>query len=414
MSTVAKKIVTSLMSKAGIKVGGNNPWDIRVNDDRFYSRCLKGSVGLGESYMDGDWDVERIDELFTRIIRGGLPSSRLARVGRSWLDLKSKLVNLQSRKGSLAIAETHYDLDHRLYQKFLGPYNQYTCCFFNEAATLEEAEVEKLEMICNKLDIQPDDRVLDIGCGWGGFSKYAAETRGCHVTGVSISTEQIAYAREFTAGLRVDIVEADYRDLPDLYPAGHFDKVLICGMIEHVGYKNYRGIMKVIHKVIKDQGYFLLHTIGNSQNTTVADPWLEKYIFRNSMLPSIGQLADAFEGIFVMQAWENYGHYYAPTLAAWYENFDRNWPDIEKIDAPRPFDERFRRMFDYYLLSCKAGFETEFINLWQIVLTKKGLGTGVYPRVNLALPDAKTPSPAPQQDSEKPSLAAVQSNSGQG
>jgi cyclopropane-fatty-acyl-phospholipid synthase len=378
----AKKTITSLFSKAGVHINGSNPWHIQVNDERFYSRALRGSLGFGESYVDGDWDVSQLDALFRRIIRANLTSSRVVKLGRTGLDLKSRLVNLQSRKGSKMIAEHHYDLDHRLYEQLLGPYNQYTCCFFNKAQTLEEAEIEKLEMICDKLDIKEGDNVLDIGCGWGGFAKYAAETRGCRVTGVSISIEQIEYARQYTSGLPVEIIEADYRDLPGMYPDGHFDKILICGMIEHVGYKNYRSIMKVIHRVMKDEGYFLLHTIGNGQNTTVCDPWLEKYIFRNSMLPSIAQLADAFEDLLVVQDWENYGHYYAPTLAAWHRNFDANWESISKIDAPKPFDEKFRRMFDYYLLTCKAGFETEYINLWHVVLTKKGCRNSVYDRVN--------------------------------
>jgi cyclopropane-fatty-acyl-phospholipid synthase len=380
---ISKKIVSDLLGKAGVRINGNNPWDIQVNDDRFYSRAMRGSLGFGESYMDGDWDVDQLDELFRRIIRTGIAGGGLVRFNRIWLDLKSRLVNLQSRAGSKATAETHYDLDHQLYELFLGPYNQYTCCFFNEATTLEEAEVEKLEMLCDKLQLSAEDRVLDVGCGWGGFAKYAAETRGCHVTGVSISTEQIDYAREYTRGLPVDIIEADYRDLPGMFPNGHFEKVLICGMIEHVGYKNYRSIMEVLREVMNDQGTFLLHTIGNSQDTTICDPWLEKYIFRNSMLPSIAQLAHAFEDIFVVQDWENYGHYYAPTLAAWQQKFEHNWGQIKAIEAPRPFNERFRRMFNYYFLSCKAGFETEYINLWQIVLTKQGCGKAVYPRVNL-------------------------------
>jgi cyclopropane-fatty-acyl-phospholipid synthase len=292
-------------------------------------------------------------------------------------------VNLQTRRGSLTIAEVHYDLDHRLYKQFLGPYNQYTCCFFNQAENLEEAEVEKLEMVCNKLDIQPGDKVLDIGCGWGGFARYAAETRGCHVTGISISKEQIEYARKYAEGHPVDIIESDYRDLPKLYDNRHFDKVVIIGMIEHVGYKNYRRLFEIIHQLLDDNGRFLLHTIGNSHTTTVVDPWIEKYIFPNSMAPSMRQLAASAEQLFVIQDWENYGHYYAPTLAAWHENFHRNWEAIASIENEQRFDERFRRMFNYYFLSCKAGFETEHIFLWHLVMTKQGLGKGVYPRVNL-------------------------------
>lgn len=382
MSAIARKIVSDTLARAGIRIDGSNPWDIRVNDERFFSRALRGSLGFGESYMDGDWDADELDALFRRILRIDVGHSPLVILNRLWHDLRARLANLQSRRRSLAIAETHYDLDHRLYEKFLGPYNQYTCCFFNQASTLEEAEVEKLEMLCAKLELDKDDKVLDIGCGWGGFAKYAAETRGCEITGVSISKEQIAYAREYTAGLPVTIVEADYRDLPDMFGGQQFDKVLICGMIEHVGYKNYRTIVSIVHRLLGDDGRFLLHTIGNCESTAIVDPWIEKYIFRNSMAPSMEQLAAAFVGLMVVQDWENYGLYYAPTLAAWQRNLEANWQDIAAIESERPFDERFRRMFNYYLLSSKAAFETEYLHLWQIVLSKKGLARKVYPRVN--------------------------------
>ena len=383
MSALAKRIVTNLFSQAGITIGGNNYWDIRVNNDRFYPSTLRGSLGFGESYMKGDWEVESIDALFRRIIRMDITHSSLVTLNRLYLNIKSRLTNLQTRIGSLAIAETHYDLDHRLYELFLGPYNQYTCCFFNKAQSLEEAEVEKLELICNKLDLREGDRVLDIGCGWGGFAKYAAETRGCRVTGISISKEQIAFARQYTEGLPVDIIECDYRDLPQRFAGQYFDKATIIGMIEHVGYKNYRKLVNIVHQLLKDDGMFLLHTIGNSERTTVVDPWIEKYIFRNSMAPAMSQLGNAFEDLFVVQDWENYGHYYAPTLAAWQERFEANWPQIAALETERRFDEKFRRMFNYYLLSSKAGFETEHLNLWHILMTKQGQGSRVYPRVNL-------------------------------
>jgi len=390
MSTLAKNIVTNLFSRAGIAINGNSPWDIQVNRDHFYRGALRGSLGFGESYMEGDWDTDALDALFRRIIRMEIVHSPLVTLNRLYLDIKSRLTNLQTRIGSLAIAENHYNLDHRLYELFLGPYNQYTCCFFNKAQTLEDAEVEKLEMICNKLDLCEGDKVLDVGCGWGGFAKYAAETRGCHVTGISISDEQVAYARKYTAGLPVEIVECDYRDLPSRFDAGHFDKAVIIGMIEHVGYKNYRKLVRIVDHSLKDDGIFLLHTIGNSRRTTVADPWLEKYIFRNSMVPAMSQLANAFEGQFVVQDWENYGHYYAPTLAAWQQNFETNWPQIEAIKTERRFDEKFRRMFNYYFLSCKAAFETEHINLWHIVMSKEGQRRAVYPRVNLLSQGSET------------------------
>jgi cyclopropane-fatty-acyl-phospholipid synthase len=279
------------------------------------------------------------------------------------------------------VAEDHYDLDHRMYEKFLGPYNQYTCCFFDGTDELEQAEIVKLEMICRKLEIRASDRVLDIGCGWGGFAKYAAASRHCEVTGLTISTEQAEYAREFTAGLPVDVVVGDYRDLPSLV-AGKFDKILICGMIEHVGYKNYRTLMNLVFELLEDDGLFLLQTIGNTAETRVVDPWIEKYVFPNSMIPSMEHLVCAVRGLFVVQDWENYGHYYSQTLRAWHSNFEDSWESIRGLEARHPFDERFRRRWKYYLLSCKAAFDVEGLLLWQLVMSKAGARTRVYDRVN--------------------------------
>ena len=291
-----------------------------------------------------------------------------------------------------------------MYALFLGPWNQYTCCFFDGTTDLDRAEVIKLEMLCDKLELKAGDRVLDIGCGWGGFAKYAAQTRGCEVTGISLSDEQIRYAMEYTKGLPVTIKRLDYRDLPEsgLPP---FDKISIVGMIEHVGYKNYAGIMDVVHQMLKPGGLFLLHTIGNCEETTVVDPWIEKYIFRNSMVPAMQQLSDAAEGKFVIEDWENYGHYYVPTLQAWYERFNANWDRIRALPTKRPFDERFRRLWNYYLMSCKAAFDVEKLHLWQLVMTRRNSGRGVYGRVMRR--SADQPLPAGSQESAKKALDAA-------
>ncbi len=383
MPLTPKAIVSAVLARAGIEVNGSEPWDVQVVNPRFYRRALRGSLGLGESYMDGDWNVAELDTFFRRVIRAGIAGSVVARVGRMLLELRSRLTNMQTRSRSVAVAEQHYDLDHRLYEMILGPWNQYTCCFFDGTDDLEQAEVKKLEMLCNKLELSAGDRVLDIGCGWGGFARYAAGTRHCRVTGVSLSSEQIGYARRYTAGLDVDIIKCDYRDLPTRFGQAAFDKVLICGMIEHVGYRNYRRLMEIVHHVLAPDGLFLLHTIGNSSSTTIADPWMVRYIFANSMLPSMEQLSRARDGLFVVQDWENYGRYYAPTLAAWQRNLESNWQRIRAIASPRTFDERFRRMFNYYFLSCKAAFEEESIHLWHLVMSRPGGRDGVYPRVNL-------------------------------
>ncbi len=379
---VFKRIVTNTLARAGVAINGDRPWDIQVLQNRFFRRAARGPLGLGESYMDRDWDVLSLDELFRHVISAGLDHGYLAQFNRLWLDLQARISNLQSRRRARAVAEEHYDLDHRMYENFLGPYNQYTCCFFDGADDLAKAEIRKLEIICDKLDVKASDTVLDIGCGWGGFAKYAASTRGCQVTGVSLSREQVEYARKYTEGLPVKIVHSDYRDLPDKLDT-RFDKILICGMIEHVGYKNYANLMTVVHHLLKDHGLFLLHTIGNSEDTAIVNPWIEKYIFRNSMAPSMLQLAASIRGLFTVHDWQNYGHYYSSTLSAWQENFERNWETIKSLKTARPFDEKFRRMWNYYLLSCKAAFDVEDLQLWQIVMSKMGLRHSVYQRVNL-------------------------------
>ncbi|MGH8249356.1 MAG: cyclopropane fatty acyl phospholipid synthase [Steroidobacteraceae bacterium] len=375
-----KTLFENLLDGTGVALDGGRPWDIRVNRRRLYRRALRGSLGIGEAYIDGDWDCDALDELFRRVLSSNKLNSPLIRAARGFKVLQSRLVNLQTRGRSRAVAEEHYDIDHRMYALFLGPWNQYTCCFFDGTGDLEQAEVIKLEMLCDKLELKRGDRLLDIGCGWGGFAKYAASTRGCEVTGISLSEEQIRYATAYTRGLPVAIRRLDYRDLPDS-GLGPFDKISIVGMIEHVGYKNYAELMRVVHESLKPDGLFLLHTIGNCERTTVVDPWMEKYIFRNSMAPAMGQLADAAEGRFVIEDWENYGHHYVPTLQAWYERFNANWDRIRALKTARPFDERFRRMWNYYLMASKAAFDVEQLHLWQLVMTRRNSGRGVYRRV---------------------------------
>ncbi len=392
---IFKPLLESLLEGSGVKLDGGRPWDIRVRNDRLYRRALRGSLGIGESYMAGDWDCEALDELFRRVLTSDAQQRPLIRAAGALKALQSRLMNLQTKRRSRAVAEEHYDIDHRMYAMFLGPWNQYTCCFFDGTTDLERAEVTKLEMLCDKLELKAGERLLDIGCGWGGFAKYAARTRGCEVTGISLSEEQIRYAIEFTKGLPVTIRKLDYRDLPEsgLPP---FDKISIVGMLEHVGYKNYPGIMAVVHQMLRPDGLFLLHTIGNCEKTTVVDPWIEKYIFRNSMAPAMSQLADAAEGKFVIEDWENYGHHYAPTLQAWYERFNANWDRIRALPTPRPFDERFRRLWNYYLMSSKAAFEVEKLHLWQLVMTRRNSGRGVYGRVMRTVAAGAQPEASPE------------------
>jgi cyclopropane-fatty-acyl-phospholipid synthase len=355
-----------ILARADIKINGSRPWDMTVRNPSFYNKVMaKGDLGLGESYMDGDWDCKALDEFFYRFLSKGL-DKRKRTLPEIFISLRSRLINVQSKSGSRKVARQHYDLSPELYESFLDPYNQYTCGYFKNTKDLNKAQEQKLDLICKKLMLKKGDRVLDIGCGWGGFAKFAAKKYGVHVTGISISKEQVKYAKEFCKGLDVEIRLQDYRDVRD-----KFDKILICGMIEHVGYKNYRNIMEVVNRNLKPGGLFLLHTIArhNSVTSSADMAWLSKYIFPNSMLPSAKQITSAAEGLFILQDWQNFAPYYDKTLMAWHGNFTKNWPKIK-----HNYDERFYRMWTYYLLLCAGTFRAgKLLNLWQIVFSKGSL-----------------------------------------
>lgn len=371
--------VAGLLAHADVQLDGDRPWDIQVHDERFFSRVpAEGSLGLGESYMDGWWECEQLDELIYKLLSARLEQ----RVRSDWRLaahlLMSRLLNLQNRRRSREVAEKHYDLDTALYMSFLDPYNQYTCAYFRNTDNLNQAQENKLELICRKLHLSSGDRVLDIGCGWGGFARFAAERYDCQVTGVTISAGQAKYAREFCRGLDVQILESDYRDLAKRIPAAAFDKVLVCGMIEHVGYKNYRSLMQTVEHCVQDHGLFLLHTIGGrtSRTTNVQNRWVARYIFPAGMLPSLQQLTTAAENVLDLEDLHNFGsRHYEKTLLAWWSNFECSWDAIRSR-----YDERFYRMWRFYLLSSAGTFRARKQHLWQIVFSKNGVG-GEYEAV---------------------------------
>ena len=358
-----KKIVAELLGSVGIQINGSNPYDIIIYNEKFYDRVLSlKNLGLGEAYMDGWWDCERLDDFFCRILSEGLES----KVGGSWRLigplLRANLFNMQSVARSRMIADLHYNLDNEMFLSFLDKYNQYSCGYFLGCEDLAQAQINKMNMIAAKLNLSPSDHVLDIGFGWGGLAKYISETVGCHVTGINISSEQIKYARESLKESRVKIFNCDFREI-----SGTFNKILSVGMFEHVGYKNYRTFMMTVHKSLEDGGVFLLHTIGSNTSSVKTDPWINKYIFPNGMLPSLTQIAQSLEGLFVIEDLHNLGPHYDKTLMAWNSNFQNAWPELSKR-----YDARFKRMWEYYLLSCAGAFRARYNQLWQLVLTKPG------------------------------------------
>ena len=359
----SEKVVRELLESAEVTVNGKEPWDIQVHDERFYSRILRDtSLGLGESYMDGWWDCESIDGFIDRALRAKLRDKVKNNLRMALQALKARLFNRQSPSKSQEVAERHYDLGNDLYRAMLDKRLNYTCAYWKDADNLDEAQEAKLELVCQKIGIHPGMKILELGCGWGSFAKYAAEKHGAEIVGVNISKEQVALGRELCEGLPVELRLQDYREV-----TGQFDAVISIGMMEHVGHKNYATYMAVVDRCLKPGGIAFIHTIGSNKSLTTGEPWTDKYIFPNGVLPSISQLGKAMEGKFVMEDWHNIGPHYDPTLMAWHENFNNAWPQLKN-----QYDDRFRRMWNYYLLSSAGGFRSRSQQLWQIVMTREG------------------------------------------
>ncbi|MHB8791977.1 MAG: cyclopropane fatty acyl phospholipid synthase [Thermoleophilia bacterium] len=360
-------IVKKIAEASNLNLNGSKPWDIQVYDDRWYERIIRDkSLGLGESYMDGWWDCRQLDEMVNRVLRGGAINELSVTLHDAIRALPGVLFNLQSSARARIVAEHHYDLDNDLFHSFLDSYRQYSCGYFEGTNDLDQAQENKMTLIAEKLELNELDHVLDIGCGWGGFARFAAERYGCQVTAVNISREQLRFAREFCEGLPVTFLDCDYRDI-----RGRYSKIVSVGMFEHVGYKNFRAFMEVAHRCLEDDGSFLLHTIGSNKSLKEScDPWIRKFIFPNAYLPSVAQIAKASEGLFVVEDWHNMGAHYDRTLLAWNNRFQDAWPQLEER-----YDERFRRMWEYYLLSCAGSFRARTIQLWQVVMTMAESGT---------------------------------------
>ncbi|WP_408953383.1 cyclopropane fatty acyl phospholipid synthase [Lysobacter sp. Hz 25] len=372
-----RKRVEGLLELADVRVGGQRPWDIHVEDEAFYSRVMaQGSLGLGESYMDGMWHTDSLDEMLVRLMRAHVDEQV-----HGWaaiLDgLRAHLVNLQSHRRSFTIGERHYDLGNDLYRAMLGKRLVYSCGYWRDERgqplhDLDAAQEAKLDLVCRKLGLRPGMRVLDIGSGWGEALKFAAERYGIHGVGITVSREQADLADELCAGLPIEFRLQDYRELDE-----PFDRIFSLGMFEHVGVKNYAGYFDVARRCLKRDGLFLLHTIGGNRSVTHSDPWIAKYIFPNSMLPSAKQIAEHVEDRFVIEDWHNFSADYDLTLQAWRDNVERGW---EHLDAAR-YDERFRRMWRFYLAASMATFRSRHAQLWQLVLSPDGVPGGyVAPR----------------------------------
>ena len=359
------------MGQAQITIDGNKPWDITVHNDALYWRVFRyGSLGLGEAYMDGWWDSPSLDQFFYKILSLRLDDSLRLNLGMLPEWLYTHLLNPQTKSHAFVVGEKHYDIGNDLYEVMLDSELIYSCGFWKNAKNLQEAQEAKMDLICRKIGLKPGHKVLDIGGGWGGFSKFMAKRYGAKVTMLTISRQQAELAKIRCQGLHVDVRLQDYRDID-----GKFDRVVSVGMFEHVGVKNYRNFMEVAARCLSDDGLFLLHTIGSELSEFGTDPWFAKYIFPNSMLPSVAQIGKAAEGLLVSEDWHNFGADYDKTLMAWFANFNAAWPTLEA-----KYGQRFYRMWKYYLLICAGNFRARRAQLWQIVLSKRGVKGG-YQRI---------------------------------
>jgi cyclopropane-fatty-acyl-phospholipid synthase len=361
-----RRTVEELLAGIDIKINGSRPWDIRVHDERFFQRVLgQGSLGAGESYMDGWWDCDQLDEMLTRILRADI-EQHLRSPRAVMLAVAAHLINMQSRRRAFKVGKQHYDRGDDLYERMLDARMIYTCAYWRNMHSLDAAQEAKLDLVARKLGLKPGMRVLDIGCGWGGAAQFMAECYGASVTGVTVSQNQQRAAQRRCAGLPVEIRLEDYRST-----TGTFDAIYSLGMFEHVGVRNYRTYLAKARELLRPDGLFLLHTIGSNASAVTTDPWIEKYIFPNGQLPSLAQIAHAAEGLWVTEDFHSFGVDYDRTLMAWSANFERHWPEI----ASR-YGERFRRMWHFWLMASAANFRARKTQLWQIVLSPRGVAGG--------------------------------------
>jgi len=362
-----KDRIIGLLKDAGIVVNGSNPWDIQVHNQDMWTRLFaQGSLGLGEAYMDGWWDAEDLAEFFHKVLVGGVAAKLKITPNLVWQIAQAKLFNMQNIERSRRVAAMHYN-ETEAYKASLDARMTGSCGYWPEGVTnVNQAQEAKLDLVCRKIGLKPGQKVWDIGCGWGAFMGFAAEKYGAHCVGVTVSPDQAAYGRERYKDLPIEFQVKDYREFD-----GKTDHVVSMGMFEHVGHKNYRTYFEKARSVIKDDGLFMMHTIGSQWSTDTIEPWLEKYIFPGGVIPSMAQIGKAIDGLWATVDVHNIGPHYDKTLVAWYENFEKKW-----TRRNTPDDVRFYRLWKYYLLCCAGGFRARVLQVWQFVLSPTGVPEG--------------------------------------
>jgi len=358
-----------------------------IHDERFFWRALTGAdVGIGESFMDGDWtspDLVALVRLVTRNLRRVDESNRFFSALRSLaLRIRHKLRS-NSLRGSRDNIQAHYDVGNNFYRLFLDEEMLYSSAYFRfPADTLEDAQRNKMELICRKLQIEPGDRVLEIGSGWGAFAIHAARLHGAHVTGVTISPAQYEFAKQRLAETNVTpgsvrFLLQDYRHLQ-----GQFDKIVSVEMFEAVGLKRYDEFFGACDRLLAPDGSLLMQTITMPEQELRAYrrrvDWIQTYIFPGSELAFLGEIQKSVARVAQLSLThlESFGFHYAKTLELWRERFFQKLSTVQELGFP----ESFQRMWEFYLSWCEGAFRERYINVVHLLMTKNGAGkTPMFP-----------------------------------
>jgi len=410
-NSVFAPTIKRIFSSFGVDINGDKPSDMKFNTNKMWYRMVKYHIGIdrlavGEGYMDGLWDCDDLQTFFEKVFLEShyAFNKHSMRVSKLVHSLPLLAFNLQSKSRCKKDISSHYDIGNDLFKLMLDRSMNYSCGYWTKNAflnptigenelqvktntlceTLDEAQLNKMLLIARKLNLSPGMTILDIGCGWGYLAKFLAINFDVHVLGITISKEQIKYATttdleqheldflripglksEGTGTFKFEL--RDYRDTKET-----FDRIVSVGMLEHVGKKNYDEYFKICHRNLKDDGLALIHTIGVCHDfVPQVEPWCNKYIFPGGMTPYQHQIVKATFGRFVIEDWHNMGYNYYRTLNVWHKNFLKSWPQLEG-----KYDQRFKRMWEFFLCSSAALFKTRRLNLWQIVLSKDGFQGG--------------------------------------
>lgn len=342
---------------------------LRLRNDRALERILGDpEFMLGETYMNGDWDTVDGNLIgLLEVLMLNFPEQRREHRNRLAHSLKKLIARGNRIAHSYRNVAHHYDLDEWLFRRFLDEDMQYSCAYFYEPnISLEEAQRAKCRHIMNKLRLQPGQRVLDIGCGWGGLALYLAEHAGVEVTGLTLSREQLrvaeSRARAHSMEKQITFMLQDYRE-----HHGSYDHIVSVGMFEHVGVRHYRDYFSQICRLLAGDGIALIHTIGRHGPPGATNPWIEKYIFPGGYNPALSEMVAAIEksglvscDIEVLQL------HYAMTLAVWSQRFHAH-----RVEIKQRMGERFCRMWEFYLASCEAAFRWRDLAVFQVQLTRR-------------------------------------------